>query len=71
MRALFHLRPPAGTESHISEVCGSVPASGVSIAGERLSGGAGGYLHGARDSTYCVSGLIVAPRYTNLISRTM
>lgn len=26
MRALFHLRPQAGTEPHISEVCGSVPA---------------------------------------------
>ena len=26
MRVLFQMRPQAGTEPHISEVCGSVPA---------------------------------------------
>lgn len=26
MRALFHLRPQAGAEPHINEVCGSAPA---------------------------------------------
>lgn len=26
MRALFQMRPQAGTEPHINEVCGSVPA---------------------------------------------
>lgn len=45
MRALFHLRPATGAEPHISEVCGSAPTSGASIAGERTRGDAGCYLY--------------------------
>ena len=42
MRALSHMRPPAGTESRMCEACGLCCLRRVSIVGERLKGDAGG-----------------------------